>query len=47
MADQQAIAGDPHEVDHSFTNDGNDHCRVCGLPSVDLEAREAGEAVSR
>ncbi len=33
-------ADDIHEVDHSWTNDGTGHCRVCGAPSAELEAAE-------
>lgn len=36
-----APAVDPHEFDHSWTDDGTGHCRICGAPSADLEAAQA------
>lgn len=36
-----APAEDPHEVDHSWSEDGTGHCKVCGAPSADLEAAQA------
>lgn len=35
-----APAVDPHEFDHSWTDDGTGHCKVCGAPSADQEAAQ-------
>jgi hypothetical protein len=33
------VGDDPHEVNHTWTNDGTGHCAVCGAISADMEAR--------
>jgi hypothetical protein len=35
-----APAVDPHEFDHSWTDDGTGHCQTCGAPSADQEAAQ-------